>query len=109
MSKPNVWIEHTKPCLNIPDLRDADEARLQEVTEAGGVLYWWNDGIVGKVPNGVLRDAFEALADERRLLERRPYAHRTAHAGVLHWEQTTTPRGSSVVAIGQPLRLRHRG
>lgn len=109
MSKPSVWIEHDQGRLNIPNLWEGDEDRLREVMDAGGVLYWWNDGAVGKVPNSILRDAFEALADERRLLERRPYAHRTADAGVIYWEQTTTPRELSIAAGDPPLRLRHQG
>jgi hypothetical protein len=77
------------------NILDYDVEKLRQAAESGGVLYWNHGGLVGKVPNAVLRDTLSVYDDYVRLRERHPDAVPPQDAGVIRWEQTVTPRTSS--------------
>lgn len=87
-------------------VHDYDIETLRRLTEAGGVLYWDNSGVVGKVPNAVLRNLIEALDAWDRLRERHIVSTLPRDLGVLWWEQTVTPQDSS--ALERARRLPYR-
>ena len=88
---------------------DYDIEELRRVADAGGVLYWNNDGLEGKVPNAVLRDVLEAVDDWQRLEERHPDALFPPVLGTIWWEQTMTVKDPSAPGRCQPLPLRSQG
>ena len=89
--------------LNIADYATED---LRRVAESGGVLYWHNDGILGKVQNGVLRDVLELWDDYQTLRKRHPDAEIPPGVGVIAWEQVVTPRDLSAAEQARTLRPR---
>lgn len=88
------------------NILDYDVEKLRQTAESGGVLYWNHDGLVGKVPNAVLRDTLSIYDDYTRLRERHPDAEPPKELGIIRWEQTVTPRTSSGHAEAPLLPLR---
>lgn len=81
---------------------------LRMLAEAGRPLYWEYEGKPGKVPNGILREAFKQYDDWRALKERHPEAEMPFGMALFKWEQATTPRSPSAIARAQLLPLRHQ-
>lgn len=90
-------------CLNI---KSYDVEQIRATAEAGGVLYWDNEGAIRKVPNGVLRDVVETYDDWMLFKQRHPETDLPRTLGWLYWDQAVNPRGSSARERAQPLRHR---
>lgn len=82
-------ISHDGDCLNVNHL---PIEKLRSVAETGGVIYWEREGMVGKVPNGVIRDAIQAWDDWRRLRDRGRVVTIPPQVGEIRWGQAVTPQ-----------------
>ena len=81
---------------------------LRMLAEAGRPLYWEYEGMPGKLPNGILQEAFKQYDDWQALKERHPEAEMPFGMVMFVWEQAVIPRDSSALARARLLPLRHQ-
>lgn len=61
MSSPPICrIAESSPRIRIKDLHPDTEEEIREVMKLGWDVQWNNQGVVRRIPNGILVDVFEA-------------------------------------------------
>lgn len=73
------------------DIRPHAEA-LEALANDGGFLLWHRDGMVGKIPNVVLRDIVTVYLAYETLRQRGRITELPAAAYSLHWSQASDVR-----------------
>lgn len=84
------------------DLAEYDIEQLRTVVEAGGVLFWNMNGLMGKLPNAALQDALRVLDVTRTLDQRGRRLMGVEPKWLIHWHQTVTPQDHRA-ALTHPL------
>lgn len=86
------------------DIVDYDIDQLRELVDRGGVLYWDNAGLVGKVSNGILRNVIETYDAWQTLAARKGGVIVPADARRIRWEQVRISRDPSALERARLLR-----